>query len=153
MPIDEDLQGIWVYIPQSEWDKRPEYGTQPFRFRAIRQNGSRLHLRKVNADGSDARYPAEDEFVDTGVAGQFIERRAYSSDVRGHDGKYWQREDSGQATAGREDAEREQHEYEQQVWEQEQRRLASPSAYSTRTGCSAAMRAVRPTWPIVTLCT
>jgi len=88
MPIDTDLQAVWIFLPQNDWDERPEYGEQPYRFRPIRQNGSRLHLRLLGPDGEDARYGPEGEIME----GQFIERRAYTSDIR-RDG-YWRKEES-----------------------------------------------------------
>lgn len=88
MAIDDDLQGIWIYTPESDWDARPEYGAPPFRFRPIRQNGSRLHLRMITPDGKDARYADDVEIM----AGQFIERRAYTSDIRR--GRFWRKETS-----------------------------------------------------------
>lgn len=117
MPIDSDLTGLWVFRPKGltkdekrerVWedytsglisrvrademlrfieeqipvefvDPPDEYGEPPFVFRAVRQNGSRLHLR-LQRDGKDAKYPA---------TGEFIERRAYTSDIRR--GIYWTR--------------------------------------------------------------
>lgn len=93
MTIDADLRRrVFVFHPTGapgsersggilSWPD--EYGRPPFRFRPVRQNGSRVHLRLLTPDGLDARYPDDHEFL----AGEFIERSAYSSDVRR--GVYW----------------------------------------------------------------
>lgn len=96
--IDSDLRGIFVFHPKGapgadatihidrvsvpvEYAGAEEYGEPPYRFRAVRQNGSRLHLRLLRPDGTDARYEKTREF---------IERRVYTSDVRR--GSHWTRE-------------------------------------------------------------
>lgn len=83
--VDEDLAGTWEFLPVSRnvggvviYDAVEEYGEAPFRFRTVKQNGSRVHLRLLTPEGEDARYPADDEFL----AGERIERRVYSSDMR-----------------------------------------------------------------------
>lgn len=96
MAIDSDLTGVWVLIPDGggwtdgggypiEVGVEREYGEPPYRFRAFKQNGSRLHLRLIDAEGADVKYRGG------ALAGMKIERRAYTSDVRR--GIYWRRED------------------------------------------------------------
>lgn len=87
--IDGDLQGTWEFLPKGQdgWVEHAVngYGDAPYLFRAFKQNGSRLHLRLLAPDGKDARYPETDEYL----AGERIERRAYTSDVRR--GVHWRR--------------------------------------------------------------
>jgi len=87
--IDDDLKRIWTYVPLGipgmerrggidvlDYDEL--YGQPaPWRFRPVRQNGSRIRLRLLRPDGTDAKYPTRD----------FIERAAFTSDLRR--GVYW----------------------------------------------------------------
>jgi hypothetical protein len=87
--VDDDLRHIYIFHPEGRpgverqggidvhqyWS---EYGEPPYRFRPVKQNGSRVHLRLVNSGNKDRRYGDGHEFL----PGQFIERRAYSSDLR-----------------------------------------------------------------------
>ena len=90
MAIDADLKGrTWLYYPAGipgverrggidvyHYDE-DLYGEPPYRFRVFRQNGSRAHRRLLAGDGTDAR----------DADGGFVERRAYTSDLRR--GVYW----------------------------------------------------------------
>ena len=105
MPIDTDLQGIWQFHPRGAnrdatimvtgqpvpviMGGEEDYGDEPYLFRASKQNGSRIHFR-LQRDGKDAKYPADHDYL----AGTFVERRAYTSDVRR--GVYWTREEGEQ---------------------------------------------------------
>lgn len=95
--VDEDLQGRWEFFPRGipgvdrqgggidVYFESGGYGEPPYVFRAYKQNGSRVWLRLLTPEGKDARYPDSEEFL----AGERIERRAYSSDLRR--GIYWRK--------------------------------------------------------------
>lgn len=94
--VDEDLVGTWEYVPRGiegverkggidVYEYTDDYGEPPFRFRPFKQNGSRVWLRLLTPDGKDARFADDHEFL----AGRFVERRCYSSDMRR--GIYWRR--------------------------------------------------------------
>ena len=85
--LDDDLRTLFEFHPRLsaegneipvEWAIDEAYGEPPYIFKPVRQNGSRVRLRLLRADGSYARFPADDRYCPN----ELIERMAYSSDLR-----------------------------------------------------------------------